>query len=127
MQRSHSITATDHEIATTVLCAWLALGLFAMLISPSARAHDPVWGWLPFWLVAAPLLDLALLHRRRLLAALRMFLVRARRHRPVAPRQARRWRRGAATRLPHAIQRRPGLQQEPRKFPTRAGIAHAVR
>jgi hypothetical protein len=75
-----------------VLWAWLAAGALACLVFPPLRAHDALFGWLPFWLVAAPLIDLVLLHREPMLEATRTFLVRrARRRRP--SRQARRLRR----------------------------------
>lgn len=77
------------EPVENLLWIWLAAGAFACLLFPPLRGHDPLLGWLPFWLVAAPLLDLSLLHRQDFPAAARMFLVsRVRRSRPL--RQARR-------------------------------------
>ena len=70
--------------------AWLAAGCAALLLVPGARAHDATFGWLPFWLFVAPLLDLALLHRSRLMAMPRALLVRARHRRRPPRRQARR-------------------------------------
>lgn len=80
-----------------LLWIWLAGGAVACLLFPPLRGHDPLFGWMPFWLVAAPLIDMAVLRRMRVAAALRTavinnFLVRrARRRRPA--RQARRLRR----------------------------------
>jgi hypothetical protein len=73
------------------LWAWLALGALAFVCVPALRARDPFWGWLPFWLLVAPLIDLALLHRRRLMAASQAFLVRRLRRRR-STKQARRLR-----------------------------------
>ncbi|MDE2085226.1 MAG: hypothetical protein KGI64_10225 [Xanthomonadaceae bacterium] len=48
---------------------WLSAGALACLMFAPLRGHDPLLGWLPFWLVAAPLIDLGVLHRHRLAAA----------------------------------------------------------
>ena len=69
---------------------WFAAGCAALLLIPGARAHDATFGWLPFWLFVAPLLDLALLHRSRLMAMPRALLVRARHRRRPIRHQARR-------------------------------------
>jgi hypothetical protein len=74
-----------------VLWAWLAAGTLACLVIPSLRVHDALFGWLPFWLVAVPLIDLGVLHRNRLAAASTLLVRRMRRRRPA--RQARRLRR----------------------------------
>ena len=80
-----------------LLWIWLAVGALACLVFPPLRAHDPLFGWLPFWLIVAPLIDLGLVHRKRLTATVRSAVVdnllvrRARRRRPA--RQARRLRR----------------------------------
>ena len=76
---------------------WLAAGILACLIFPALRTQDALLGWLPFWLIAAPLLDLGLIHRNGLSTAARtafintLLVSRARRRRPA--RQARRLRR----------------------------------
>lgn len=65
---------------------WLALGLLAVALVPAARATHAWLGWLPFWLVCAPLLVLAQLgDARQLVVAV------FRRARP-RPAQARRFR-----------------------------------
>ena len=55
----------------TALLAWLALGAVALLFVPELRGTDAWFGWLPFWLVVAPAIDLAVLRRRQGLAMLR--------------------------------------------------------
>src|SRR5215469_15675883 len=75
-----------------LLWIWLLVGTTVWLFFPPLRGHDPLFGWLPFWLVAAPLIDLGWLHRDRMLVVVRTLLVRRMHHRrPV--RQARRLRR----------------------------------
>jgi hypothetical protein len=87
----HSTTAARNP-AMTALWIWFALGALAFACVPALRTRDPFWGWLPFWLLAAPLLDLAVLHRCRLAATSRALLVRVRRSRRPARRQATRLR-----------------------------------
>ena len=72
-----------------LLWIWLTAGVVACLLFPALRGHDPLLGWLPFWLIAAPFVDLCFLNRQRLTAAVRAFLVR-RTHRRRPARQARR-------------------------------------
>jgi hypothetical protein len=38
---------------------WLLAGVFALILFPEVRGHHPLIGWLPFWLLIAPLLSLA--------------------------------------------------------------------
>jgi hypothetical protein len=78
---TRSIVRDDAGATTNALWVWLALGLLACACIPQLRGRDPFWGWLPFWCVIAPLLDLALLHRVRLAATSRAFLAGARRRR----------------------------------------------
>ncbi|UXI68529.1 hypothetical protein [Tahibacter amnicola] len=56
---------------------WFAAGLCLWLALPSARAYSPVFGWVGYWLVGAPLVTLLAAHRHRLLASARAFLVRS--------------------------------------------------
>ena len=84
---SHSMRGSD-----AVLWAWFALGALAFASVPALRMRDPFWGWLPFWLLVAPLLDLLLLNRCRLAATSRALLVRVRRRRRPARQQATRLR-----------------------------------
>ena len=100
MQRSRRLNQAQFAAAgntatpplRTALWLWFACGLVALLAFPALRGSSAMVGWLPFWLVIAPLIDLALLRRHWLAAASGAFLVRARRRRrPV--RQARRLQR----------------------------------
>jgi hypothetical protein len=49
-----------------MLIAWLAIGCAAVLLVPAMRGGRLLGATLPFWLVAAPLVDLAWLSRRDL-------------------------------------------------------------
>ena len=69
-----------------LLRSWLAAGAVALLLIPAARGHSQWIGWLPYWLLLAPSLSLAMLHRVRL-AALRHRLLRGARRRPQRPRR----------------------------------------
>jgi hypothetical protein len=52
--------STEARRLASALCRiWLAAGVLSLAVSPSARAVDPMLGWLPFWLLLAPLLVLA--------------------------------------------------------------------
>lgn len=70
------------------LGVWLALGAAALLFVPDLRGTDPWFGWLPFWLVVAPAIDLAVLRRRQGLAWLRAGVCALREHRHAHRRQA---------------------------------------
>ena len=83
--------ARREDALENVLWVWLAAGTLACLVYPPLRVHDALLGWLPFWLIAAPLIDLGWLHRNRMLAVVRTLLVR-RMHRRRPVRQARRLR-----------------------------------
>jgi hypothetical protein len=54
-----------------LLLAWLLLGAAALCLVPELRGGEFSGASLPFWLVAAPALDLAWLMRARMLSALR--------------------------------------------------------
>jgi hypothetical protein len=99
-QSSAAAVATAPPLRAA-LWIWFACGLMALLAFPSLRGSSATIGWLPFWLVIAPLIDLVLLRRPWLAVASRAFLVRARRRRWPA-RQARR------------LQRRRVLRTSPR-------------
>jgi hypothetical protein len=91
MLRTNSRLHTDYSGATMALWIWLALGVAAELLFPDLRSSDPRFGWLPFWFIVAPLIDLAILRRCWLAQASRALFVRARhRRRPTS--QARRLR-----------------------------------
>ena len=79
-----------------VLWVWLVVGALACLVFPTLRAHDALFGWMPFWLVVAPLIDLMYLRRHGLAATARAAVIDnilVRRMRRRRPRQARRLRR----------------------------------
>jgi hypothetical protein len=48
------------------LLAWVLAGLATLALVPFARGDRMLGATLPFWLIAAPLLDLAWIERRRL-------------------------------------------------------------
>jgi hypothetical protein len=62
--------APDPRLART-LWQWLALGSLVLLLVPPAREPAYLLGNLPFWLVLAPGLSLALLYRDALATAWR--------------------------------------------------------
>lgn len=66
----------------TGLWLWFACGCLAVLLLPALRASDPTFGWLGYWCVLAPLIDLAIVYRARWPLAFGALLVRARRQRP---------------------------------------------
>ncbi|MCI1711030.1 MAG: hypothetical protein LKM32_01715 [Chiayiivirga sp.] len=76
-----------------VLCAWIALGTLILLLFPATQGHHPTLGWIPYWLVLAPGLSLALSRRHALTAAMSATYARARRRQPCARRivARRRW------------------------------------
>lgn len=88
MYRNKSKSQSNYSGVATALWIWLALGAAAMLLIPDLRGSDPLFGWLPFWFVVVPLIDLAILRRSWLAATSRALLVRTRRRRRPARRQA---------------------------------------
>jgi hypothetical protein len=69
-------TRYDFAPWTTALQVWLLLGSAALICLPELRGTDPWFGWLPFWLIVAPAIDLAVLRRRWLLDRGRYCLAR---------------------------------------------------
>ena len=57
--------------APILLSAWLVIGFAGLIAVPAARGSASLGATLPFWLVVAPLLDLAWLKRANLVNALR--------------------------------------------------------
>jgi hypothetical protein len=51
---------------TKPVVSWLIGGLVVLLLVPAARGGAMLGATLPFWLVAAPLIDLAWIERRRI-------------------------------------------------------------
>jgi hypothetical protein len=78
------------------LSSWLVVGCAALICVPALRGSDPLFGWLPFWLVVAPAIDLAVLRRHRLMACAQDLLARVSRRRRLV-RQARPVRRRSRT------------------------------
>jgi len=66
---------------------WLALGTLALIFVPALRVYDTWIGWLPFWLIAAPLINLLALHPHRLAALVPRFLVGLRQRRQAVSRR----------------------------------------
>lgn len=75
------VSHRDPSLLRIALWTWLACGFAVTVLFPALRGSDPLFGWLPFWFVVAPLIDLALLHRNRLMMASHALLVRVRRRR----------------------------------------------
>lgn len=100
---TRTITLPVSEFSTTELAlwCWLVFGAVVVALIPQARGMQSAVGWLPFWLVIAPLLDLVFVHRQRLLSASRALVSARRRLRPSVQRnRSRRTRR--STRIRHA-------------------------
>jgi hypothetical protein len=77
--------------ANAALVAWLIVGSAVLLLVPAARGGHLLGATLPFWLVAAPLVDLAWIGRQRIAARLQSSMS-ALRNRRLAPRNVRRQR-----------------------------------
>lgn len=98
-------TAGDLSAWISALRLWLVLGCTALACFPALRGVDPWFGWLPFWLVVAPALDLAVLRRRQLAARTVVLIARLR--------QRRRWRRQARPQHRHGARtRRPRVADQ---------------
>jgi len=93
---SRAVLVDDMAPWSTVMSWWFAVGCAALICIPALRGYDPLVGWLPFWLVIAPAIDLAALHRRSLIALARDLLARVNRRRRTA-RQAKPLRRRSRT------------------------------
>jgi|GEM_PF-3082315 hypothetical protein len=57
--RPSRLSPEARRLAVSVCRAWLVAGLLVLALLPSAREVGPILGWLPFWLLFAPLLVLA--------------------------------------------------------------------
>ena len=119
-QSSHAeVPADDMTPWVIALSCWLVTGVAALICVPELRGSDPLVGWLPFWLIVAPAIDLAVLRRHSLIARTRELIARvSRRRRPV--RQARPSRRHART----TRQAQP-LARKARPRPAASGISAA--
>lgn len=81
----------DSRLRPWLRC-WLAIGLILTVCVPASRDHSLWIGWLPYWLVFAPLLCLVVLNRRSLLLIARERISKSSRRRSTARPQARRQR-----------------------------------
>ena len=77
-----------------VLVAWLLIGCAIVLLVPAVHGGRLFGGTLPFWLVAAPLVDLAWVGRERLAANVRALISQP--HSRPAPRNVRHRRQARA-------------------------------
>ncbi len=91
----HAHPRTRDELASTLALAWLVGGAAVVFFVPFARGDGSFGATLPFWLVAAPLIDLAWIHRARI-ARRFATLSRATAPRPRPARNVRRQRVGCA-------------------------------
>jgi len=105
MLHTGSTLHSDYSGAGKALWIWLALGIAAELLFPSLRSSDPRFGWLPFWFIVAPLIDLAILRRCWLAQTSRALLVHMRHRRRRARPQAQRWSRRRMMRMPRKGER----------------------
>ncbi len=84
MNRSMALPVSAYSATELALWSWLVFGAVVIALIPQARGVSMI-GWLPFWLVVAPLLDLGFVHRARLLSTTRAFFsqetIRVRRRR----------------------------------------------
>jgi len=69
--RRGSSAATRHASGSPVLIAWLVFGVVTLTCVPVARGNAFFGATLPFWLVAAPLINLAWSRRDRIAAAVK--------------------------------------------------------
>jgi hypothetical protein len=90
MRKIAANSVTDDSHLLLFAWAWLGVGVLAMLVFPALRHTHPTFGWLPFWCVIAPAVDLAVLERRRWFEFSRAWLRRAAHRRRPTTRQARR-------------------------------------
>lgn len=99
-----------------LLHVWIGIGVLSLIALPVSDWHNHSIGWLPYWLLVAPLVSLALLRRRRIAAVLSAMstslLVRGRRRRKPS----------AYRRRPH-----PGAGAHRRKRPSMRPVASLIR
>ncbi|QBB72248.1 hypothetical protein ELE36_18780 [Pseudolysobacter antarcticus] len=87
-QRRHNQTIRIDIVAMhRLIYAWLALGTIAVIFVPALRGYDAWIGWLPFWLIGAPLINLLALHPHRLAALSQRLLVGLRQRRQAVSRR----------------------------------------
>jgi hypothetical protein len=112
----NAVPVDDMAPWSMVLSCWFIVGCAALICIPVLRGYDPLVGWLPFWLVIAPAIDLAVLHRRSLIAIANNLLARVKRRRRTA-RQAKPLRRRART-IRRTVASPPARKWRPRMAAT---------
>jgi hypothetical protein len=99
MNRAMTLPVSAFSATELALWSWFVFGAVVIALIPQARGVTTI-GWLPFWLIVAPLLDLAFVHRGRLFDASKSVVAQARtsrsRRRTSATPQARHTRRPRA-------------------------------
>jgi hypothetical protein len=99
MNRAMTLPVSAFSATELALWSWFVFGAVVIALIPQARSVSTI-GWLPFWLIVAPLLDLAFVHRGLLFDASKSFAAQARisrsRRRPRTVSQARHTRRPRA-------------------------------
>jgi|GEM_PF-6794276 len=86
-RRRGKAVSIDIVTMRRLIYAWLTLGTLALILVPALRGYDTWVGWLPFWLIAAPLINLLALHPHRLAALVPRFLVGLRQRRQAVSRR----------------------------------------
>lgn len=108
-----TLPRTSRKHLAGIARVWFIVGIAVLAFAPSARDVHPLLGWLPYWLLFAPLLVLAQCEAGRLIAAASVVPQRVgaalRRRRPQA-----RYRRGS---------RRAGAARGPNLAATDTGSA----
>ena len=77
--RPRAVVATSRPVAPArgAVMAWLIAGLVAIAVVPALRGGGTLGATLPFWLVAAPAIDLVWIDRRRLARRFTAWRIRA--------------------------------------------------
>lgn len=86
-RRRGKAVSIDIVAMRRLIYAWLTLGTLALILVPALRGYDTWVGWLPFWLIAAPLINLLALHPHRLAALVPRLLVGLRQRRQAVSRR----------------------------------------
>jgi hypothetical protein len=86
-RRSVKTIQIDVVAMRRLIYAWLVLGTLAVILAPGLRGYDAWIGWLPFWLIGAPLINLIALQPYRLTALAQRFLVGLRQRRQAVSRR----------------------------------------
>ena len=106
-----AVLSDDMQPWILALTCWLIAGLAALLCVPELRGSSPLFGWLPFWLIVAPAIDLAFLRRRSLTARIGELMVSRRRRTTRQAKPSRPRSRNARHAQPLARKARTGMAQ----------------